>query len=367
MIKVKLGLYVHIPFCDHICGYCDFARVLYDESLVDNYLSKLEKEILSKNLKKLKTIYIGGGTPSALSLSQLERLFKILDFYTKEIVEYTIEANPESLNQEKALLFKKYGINRISLGMQVSQNHLLKLIERKHSFQQVKATVKMLKQLGINNISIDLMYGIPNQSLADLKESLQAVVNLNIKHLSLYGLTIEPGSKFALKGYKAATADLDADMYEMATDYLNKAGFLRYEISNFAKKGYQSHHNKIYWKYEDFIGVGLYASSKISNQRYTNTRNLKDYLSKNANKTIVNLSKDDQIFEFIMMNLRLAEGFCFKEFKKRFQVDFKSKYAQQIESLVNENLLIVDDYTIRASDYGLEILHNVIEKFMDEV
>ncbi len=360
------GLYVHIPFCDHICGYCDFARGHYKEDLADKYLLALKTQILSKDLTSIETIYIGGGTPTSLNLKQLTFLLKIIKPYAKNIKEYTIEANPESLTLEKAQLFYDYGIKRVSMGMQVSQSHLLEIIERKHSFEDVKNRVEILKSVGINDISIDLMYGIPSQTLNDLKESLEKIVTLDITHVSLYGLTIEPNSKFNKKGYKEADADLDADMYEYALDYLTKVKFKRYEISNFAKDGYESLHNKVYWTYEDFVGVGLFASGKEAGYRYTNTHSLKDYNENKFDGEIIKLSKDDEIFEYIMMNLRLSKGFKLQTFKKRFDLDFNVVYQKQIVDLLASGLLVLTDESVRASDYGLEILHNVIEKFMNE-
>ena len=366
MIKVNKGLYVHIPFCDHICGYCDFARGHYEENLADKYLLALKCQIESKDLCDIETIYIGGGTPTSLNLKQLTFLLETLKPYTKNIKEYTVEANPESLTLAKAQLFYEYGIKRVSMGMQVSQSNLLEIIERKHSFEDVSERVKILKSVGINDISIDLMYGIPSQTLNDLKESLEKIVTLDITHVSLYGLTIEPNSKFGKKGYKEADADLDADMYEYALDFLTKANFNRYEISNFAKAGFESLHNKVYWTYEDFVGVGLFASGKEANIRYTNTRSLKDYSENNFDGEKIILSKDDQIFEYIMMNLRLSKGFELASFKKRFDLDFEVLYKDEIADLLAKGLLEISDKHVKASDYGLEILHNVIEQFMNE-
>lgn len=366
MIKMKKALYIHIPFCDHICGYCDFARGYYSQELADKYLAALIEELNGKDLSSIETIYIGGGTPTALNLLQLETLFKALKPYTNKLVEYTIEANPESLTKAKAQLFKDYNINRVSMGMQVSQSHLLELIERKHTFKDVKDKIKILKSVGIENISVDLMYGIPNQSLEDLKTTLEKIVKLEITHVSLYALTIEPNSKFGLKGYQEASADLDADMYEYALDYLENAGFKRYEISNFAKAGYESKHNKVYWQYDDFIGAGLFASGKEGYQRYTNTRSLKEYLAGKRKDEIIALSKTDEAFEYIMMNLRMVKGFRIKNFNQRFGFDFKEKYKSQLKTLENDKLIIVENDIIKASNYGLEILHNVIEEFMNE-
>lgn len=361
------GLYVHIPFCNKICGYCDFARGLYNEDVANQYLERLKQEMLSKDLSNLKTIYIGGGTPTALNLSQLETLLKALKPYADQVVEWTIEANPESLSKEKAELFKGYGINRISMGMQVTQNRLLALIDRQHNFDDVVSRVEMLNDVGINNISVDLMYGIPGQTIFDLKQSLEKLSKLEIQHVSLYALTIEPESAFGKRGYKEAEPDLDADMYEYAIEFLEAQGFYRYEISNFAKKGFESNHNKIYWKYHDFVGLGLNASGKEKTVRYTNTSNLNQYLNNDIIEEEISLSLDDQMFEYIMMNLRLKSGFEISDFNERFKVDFNERYQTQILALLHDKLINLSNGSISASDYGLEILHNVIERFMDVV
>lgn len=360
------SLYVHIPFCDAICAYCDFARVLNKPEVVDEYLNVLEQEMTLKHLNKLETIYIGGGTPSALTPEQLRKLFTLLSPFVDSVIEYTIEINPESLTLEKALVMKEFGVNRASLGMQVTQNNLLKVIDRKHTIEEVYDAVEILHSAGIDNISIDLMYGIPTQTIEDLHESLRTLMDFNINHISLYGLTIEPNSKFGRLGYKPAESDLDASMYELAVQYLGENGFNRYEISNFAKEGYESIHNKVYWYYDDFVGLGLHASGKENHVRYTNNRNLRQYLNGDFEGEIIELTKDDEMFEYIMMNLRLSSGFSISQYNERFNVNFKKKYSQAIADLVNENMLIVEDDNVRASDKGLELLFEVLERFMEE-
>lgn len=359
------ALYVHIPFCDAICAYCDFARVLNKPEVVDEYLNVLECEMTLKDFSGIETIYIGGGTPSALTPNQLTRLLTLLKPYSEQVSEYTIEINPESLTKEKALLMKSFGINRASLGMQVTQNNLLKVIDRKHTIEEVYLAVETLHDAGIDNISIDLMYGIPTQTLEDLHESLKVLMDFNITHISLYGLTIEPNSKFGRLGYKPAESDLDASMYELAVDYLANKGFDRYEISNFAKKGYQSKHNKVYWKYDDFIGLGLHASGKENHVRYTNNRNLRQYLNGDFEGEVIKLSKEDEMFEFIMMNLRLSEGFRMSDYEKHFNVNFKELYREQLSSLLKEKMIVIEEDNIRASDKGLELLFDVLERFME--
>ncbi|NLY63069.1 MAG: radical SAM family heme chaperone HemW [Erysipelothrix sp.] len=358
------ALYIHIPFCNAICYYCDFARVINNADTVDQYLAVLKNDLDSRDLSHIETIYIGGGTPSALTLNQLEVLFTMIKPYTKNVIEYTIEINPESLTSEKAELMSAYGINRASLGMQVSQAHLLKVINRSHTNEEVEAAVNALHAAGINNISLDLMYGIPTQTLEDVKESLDVITSFKINHVSIYGLTIEPDSVFGKLGYKPAPDDLDADMYELAIDYLNSKGIKRYEIANFAISGKESLHNQVYWSYDDFVGVGLHASGKENNQRYTNTRNLKDYLAGDISPQVIKLSKEDQMFEFIMMNLRMKKGFDIKRFNQRFDEDFNSLYADVLSGLIRDGLLNLEDDNLSASDNGLNLLFYILEKFM---
>ena len=358
------ALYVHIPFCDSICAYCDFARVLTKSSLVDEYLVALEKEVLSKDLSNLKTIYIGGGTPSALSSDQLKVLFEILKPYANELVEYTIEINPETLTKEKAEVMREYNINRASLGMQVTQQHLLKLIERNHTVEEVQASINLLKSVGITNISIDLMYGIPTQTLEDLKESIAQIVKFDTTHVSIYGLTIEDFSKLGRLGYEPAEAELDANMFELSLSELRKNGFERYEIANFAKVGYESVHNKYYWRYDDFVAVGLHASGKENDIRYTNTRHLRKYINGENEREVIELSEEDKMFEFIMMNLRMRDGFKLKRYTELFNVDFLEYYKDEVNELLSMKLIEVNDESIYATDQGLELLFEVLEKFM---
>ena len=362
---MKEALYVHIPFCDSICSYCDFARVYNNEDRVDAYLKVLETDILSKDLTQLKTIYIGGGTPSALNLRQLRTLFELLEPYTKELIEYTIEINPESLDQDKASLMSEYGINRASLGMQVTQNNLLKIINRKHTIEEVSTAIDILKKAGIHNISVDLMYGIPEQTLENVLESIKVIHSFDITHVSLYSLTIEPDSAFGRLGYKEVDRNLDASMYEESIKSLKDFGFNRYEISNFSKKGYESKHNKYYWRYDDFIGVGLHASGKEDHKRYTNTRNIQEYLEGDFNPEIIDLTLEDEMFEYIMMNLRLSEGMSISKYNEMFNLDFYMKHKIAIDELKSEGLIIIEDDNIRASDEGLELLFDVLERFME--
>ena len=358
MTRIK-HLYIHVPFCKTICSYCDFCHRVYDEKLVDRWLDTIEKEITDKCKDNYETIYIGGGTPTSLNSVQLERLLSMICPYTSEIKEYTIEVNPESLDIEKIRIFNKYGINRISMGVQTSDNVLLKLLNRKHSFEDVKNKVSLLKNNGLTNISIDLMYSLPTQTIEILNRTIDDFINLNIPHVSLYSLTIEENTVFGKKGYNSLDQDIEADMYDLIISKLERSGYVQYEVSNFCKQGYESKHNMGYWKYEDFLGISLNASSKVGNRRWTNTNNFNDYF-KDYYHQIENiiLTKEDIMFENIMMSLRMKDGLNIKEFNNKYDIDFIKTYCK---ALKNENIEIVNGFC-KAKNLG--ILNNTLLNFM---
>lgn len=317
-------LYIHIPFCQHICAYCDFCRIGYSKKMADDYLPVLFKEINDLGINNFDTVYLGGGTPSALSIEQLNQLFSFLKKYIKEDTEYTMEVNPETVDEEKVKVIRGGGINRVSLGVQVTQENLLKTIFRKHTYNDVKSVIGLFNNVGITNITIDLMYGIPGQTLADFEESIDEITKLPIKHISLYSLTIEPNSYFGKRGIKALDEETDATMYYEAIRLLSNKGFTHYEISNFAlDENYYSRHNMSYWNYNDFYGVGVSASSKVGNKRYTNTFSLRTYINEYIDKReVINLSDEDVKFEYTMMNLRLKKGLDLNQYKQLFNEDF---------------------------------------------
>ncbi|NLW28861.1 MAG: radical SAM family heme chaperone HemW [Erysipelothrix sp.] len=272
MIK---SLYIHIPFCDDICGYCDFVRVGYNDKLSDLYLVELRKDLLSLSTQ-YKTIYLGGGTPSSLSVQQFSFLLESMNHLVGLVDEFTIEVNPDSLTIEKAKLYQQAGINRVSLGVQTTNNQLLKKIGRTHTFEDVKKSIELLKFVGISNISMDLIYGLPTQKLDDLESDLNKLLSLSPTHLSLYSLTIEPNSQFSRAGIKEVSSELETEMYLLIQEKLIKHGFIHYEISNYCLLGYESIHNLSYWKYDDYLGIGVGASSKVNHRRFTNHHNIND-------------------------------------------------------------------------------------------
>lgn len=358
MTRIK-HLYIHVPFCKTICYYCDFCHRVYDEEISNKWLDTLENEIISKCNNQYETIYIGGGTPTSLSYKQLDRLLSLIKPYTNNVEEYTIEVNPESLDLDKIYLFKKYGINRISMGVQSSNDELLKSLNRKHTFNDVKDKIKLLKENDFNNISIDLMYSLPNQTIDILNKTIDDFIELDIPHVSLYSLTIEENSVFGKKGYKSLDEDMEADMYELIIDKLTEAHYIQYEVSNFSKKGYESKHNIGYWKYEDFLGLSLGASSKVEDRRWTNTKNFNEYfINYNSKEEDIKLSIEDMMFENIMMSFRMKEGLNINEFNNKYKVDFIKKYS----NVINDKNLFIDNGYIRVRN--INILNNTLVKFI---
>ncbi len=360
------SLYIHIPFCHSICSYCDFCRVKYNPRLAERYLNELYEELKEKcSGSNFKTIYIGGGTPSALSMELLADLLDHVYNYSDGCEEFTIEANPESLDQKKIELFKKMGVNRISLGVQAVQKRLLTLTNRKHTVDQIKECISWIHEAGIVHISVDLIYSLPTQTKEEWLETLNEVLKWDIDHISLYSLTIEENSEFARKGYQPLDEETEADMYEMACSILKEKGYFHYEISNFAKENGQSMHNKAYWHYDDYIGVGMGASGKVQDLRYDNTTVFPTYFDHKWCQEEIHLSKQDQMFEMIMMGLRLKEGIRKELFYQRYKEDLSKLYRNAIDLNVEKGWLIETEDRIFPTDAGLACLNDVLMEFMD--
>lgn len=362
------ALYVHVPFCDSICAYCDFGRCKMQPSLADQWLLAVERELRIRNLSDtLETMYIGGGTPSALSVSQLDKLLSLLDEYAKGIKEYTIEANPENLCMEKLTVMKKHGVNRISLGVQSFNDELVKRIERHHDQGRINQVLELIHAVGIHNISIDLMYGLPGQSLKLLAEDVdKAASDSRISHISIYSLTIEEHSKFGLQGIEPCDNELEGLMYELICNTLPKYGYEHYEISNFAKSGFESKHNQMYWQYEDYAGIGCGASGKENHIRYDRPFQLLDYLRNEEKCELIRLNKKDEMFEMIMMGLRMKKGIELKRFEELFNCSLLDVYASAVHDNINCGWLILNDGRLFPSDQGMTFLNDVLLPFMDE-
>ena len=331
MIK---NCYIHIPFCDKICSYCDFCKMYKYDNLVDVYLDALEREIKSiYKGEELETIYIGGGTPSSLSIGELKRLFNILSIFKRSSnCEYTIENNFESTDREKLELYKEVGINRLSFGIETISKDGLKLLERDLDLDKVRDTINICRELGFNNINVDLMYALPNESIEDIEKDLKYIYSLDVEHISTYSLIIEDHTKLKINGIKNISEDLDYEMYKYICESMNSNGYKHYEISNFCKDGYESHHNLCYWDNNYYYGFGLGASSYIDNMRITNTRSLDNYKIGKYVKEVEYLNDEDTIEYEVMLNLRKSDGIDLDK--------FKSKYNRELKDIYNYNDLV---------------------------
>ena len=367
----KVALYIHIPFCKQKCLYCDFKSFPKAEGFMEDYVDALIKEI--KNTTKgykIRSLFIGGGTPSYLdekSLLKLMDSIKVLD--NEEGAEKTIECNPGTVNENKFKIIKSGGINRISFGLQSTKNELLRNIGRIHTYEEFKENYYLARKLGFNNINIDMMFGLPNQKLKDYEESLIEICNLSPEHISAYSLIIEEGTPF----YNMYNKDLlilpnedeEREMYRRGKEILKLNGYHQYEISNFAKANKECFHNKIYWKCEEYIGVGIAASSFIDERRYRNISNIKEYINRiNNNERVIeeeyrNTEKDD-IEEFMFMNLRMINGINENEFKRRFNKDIDDIYRSVIEKHIKNKLLKRENGRIFLTDKGIELSNYVM-------
>ena len=349
------SLYIHIPFCNKICDYCDFTKLQYFRNFAVDYLKALKDELKSYKIKNLKTIYVGGGTPTALEDDLFLELLQMIDPYAKDVNEYTFEANPESLSLKKIKMLKEHGVNRISLGVQTTNDKILKAVNREHTFEQVKTAVKNLKENGIDNINVDLILGLPHSSKKILKEDLKNVLSLDIKHISCYGLTVNPHTALFNRGFKEPESDVLRDFYDEVEQTFKENGFIHYEVSNWAKSGYQSEHNLTYWRNAQYYGCGLGASGYIKDIRYKNTVNLSQYLSRAYVFEKEKVSDKDRITYQIMLNLRTIEGLDFSFIRNK---------DNEIEELIKSGLLKKENDRLIPTYEGMMVLDQVILKLL---
>ncbi|MDO5003826.1 MAG: radical SAM family heme chaperone HemW [bacterium] len=362
IIMIK-NCYIHIPFCAKICSYCDFCKVLYDKKFITNYLNALDLEI-SKiyNNEELETIYIGGGTPSSLSYSELEYLFKIVSKLRKTSdYEFTIECNFETITEEKLKLFKKYGVNRLSFGVESINNSNLQILDRKETKNKIITIMNVARKIGFNNINIDLMYAIPNETMGVLLNDIDFILSLNPEHISTYSLMIEKNTKLYIKDIKPINEELDYEMYKLICSKLKKK-YNHYEISNFAKRGYESKHNLCYWKNREYYGFGLGASSYRDNIKYTNTRSLTNYISLKYDYYNEIVTKDDKMSYEMILGLRLLNGVSKEEFRKKYNLEIEDYF--DIKDLLNKNLLIDDGANYYISEDKLYVSNEILLNFI---
>ena len=368
--------YVHIPFCTQICYYCDFSKVFIKNQPVDSYLEHLIEEYDSYDIKKLRTLYIGGGTPTALSAPQLafllEKLTDKLDLSYLE--ELTIEANPGDLDQEKIAVLKDSPVNRVSLGVQTFNDRMLKQIGRSHSEKDIYENIANLKKAGFDNISIDLIYALPKQTMEDVKTNVAKAIALDIPHMSLYSLILENHTVFMNRMRRGKLPlpkeDLEAEMFDYIIAELEKAGFEHYEISNFSKPGFESRHNLMYWDNAEYYGIGAGASGYVDGIRYKNHGPIRHYLhaveAGNARVQEEVLTLHEKMEEEMFLGLRKKSGVSKKRFEEKFGLSFEDQYGAVVSELTEQGLLVPDKDIVRMTKKGLFLGDTVAEKFILE-
>lgn len=356
------SVYIHIPFCDNICSYCDFCKLYSNDKIIDQYLTNLDDEIKKNyNNELVNTIYIGGGTPSSLSVNQLKKLFEIIKiFNTTDNLEFTIECNPENTNLEKIKLFKSYGINRVSIGVQSFNENILNLLERKHSKKNVIDLVNNLKSNGINNINIDLIFGIKNQTIDNIKEDLNEFIKLDIPHISYYSLILEEHTKLYINNYIEEIDDIIVEQYNYICKFFNDNNYEHYEISNFSKKGFNSKHNLTYWNNNEYYGFGLSSHGYINGYRYENTRSITKYLNKEYLLNKYKVSKMEDMENELILGLRKLSGVNKRVFKNKFGVEVNDIFDTNIKNLNenNENIYICENKLFISNDILVDLLLN---------
>lgn len=379
----ELGIYIHIPFCKQKCYYCDFVSYVDTVERMNKYIEKLKEEIINeKNIYQndynVTTIYIGGGTPSILEKEHIKDILDILKEQLKnnktkfQDIEITIEVNPGTAKEEKLKQYKESGINRLSIGLQSTNDNLLKEIGRIHNYQDFLITYNMAKKIGFENINIDLMIGLPNQTIKDLKNAIQEIKRLNPNHVSIYSLIVEEGTKIEQlldqKILELPDEDLERKMYWYVKNSLELLGYNHYEISNFAKPRKESKHNLNCWEQKEYIGLGLAAHSYINGIRYGNTNNLKEYIETTNFQKIKNIEEEqtleDRKKEYMLLGLRKIQGVSISKFKEKYIENPLYLFRNELKKLVDEGLIKIDLDTIKLTNKGLNLANIVWEEFI---
>jgi len=373
----KLGIYVHIPFCMRKCNYCDFYSIKWNEEVENRYVNALLQEINNYNKfeYEVDTIFFGGGTPSVIKPENMGRIIEEIknSFIIDEQSEISMEANPNTLTSENLSIYKKIGINRLSIGVQSLNDEILRKIGRLHNSKEAIEAIERAQSYGYENLNVDVMFNIPCQSVVDIEETINKLVRHKVKHISFYSLKLENGTPMYLmeKNNKIIMPeeDVEREMYYIGRSIMEKNGVAQYEISNFAEAGYECKHNLKYWNQEEYIGFGPSAHSFLNKTRFSNPSDINLYCD-NAEKNIFNktieevLDENALIFEYIMLNLRLTCGLDIVKFKQNFNIDFNNKYEKQIEYLLNNKLLEYCENNIKLTKNGMDISNFVFEEFM---
>ncbi|WP_347549531.1 radical SAM family heme chaperone HemW [Pseudalkalibacillus hwajinpoensis] len=375
------AVYLHIPFCDYICHYCDFNKVFMQGQPVDDYLEHMNTE-MKHTLERfptngIDTIFVGGGTPTALSEEQLERFLKDVQHqfgpYISDKIEFSMEANPGSVTPEKLRIMKANGVNRLSIGAQAFQDSLLTRLGRGHSVAEIREIVQMAQAADFKNLSLDLMFGLPEQTVDQFDESITKALSLGITHVSSYSLQVERKTVFYNQWKKGQlplpTEDAEADMYALLMRRLEAEGLKQYEISNFAKVGYESKHNITYWKNNEYYGIGAGAHSYIEGVRRANSGPLKQYMNRIDETGFPYmeenvLTKDERMEEEMFMGLRMREGISKETFERKFGQPVEAVFGEQLNKLINTGLLRDTGSHIALSEEGFFLGNEVFQEFL---
>lgn len=370
VLMKDLGLYIHIPFCKSKCYYCDFCSIKgvnKSKEYLDRLVDENDKIASKLQAYKIKTVYVGGGTPSYVDENDLYyAVNSILSKYEKDIKEFTIEINPDSITENKLKIYKKLGVNRVSIGVQTLNDDILKLLNRPHTASEAVSAVKLAKEY-FDNVSVDLMIGLPNQTKEDCKLAIETAYSLGVNHISCYTLQLEDNT--ALKKMVDSgkiilpTDDQTADLYDYCYDALIKHGYDRYEISNFCLADKVSLHNYAYWDRVNYLGLGASSHSLIGNYRFNNTNNISKYINGASYENVEKLDKDDEEFETIMLSLRTKKGIDLIRYEKSYGVNFFEKYRKQLDKL--KNYLDITENFVKIKEKYYEVSNEIIVEFMD--
>jgi len=356
--------YIHIPFCNSICSYCDFCKVVYNSDWVNSYLEKLEEEIDNYYMgEEIETLYIGGGTPSSLSILELEELFKVLNKFNKSAnMEFTFECNLTDLKEDKLQFLYNNGVNRLSIGIESFNPDKLKFMNREADFKDAKKKIELARKIGFKNINLDLMYAIPNESIKTVQKDLSLLLKLKPEHISTYSLIIEKNTLVGLNKIKPIEEERDAKMYEAICKALRKAGFKHYEVSNFAKPGYESKHNLAYWNNLEYYGFGCGASGYVAAVRYENTKSLTEYLKGNFVSSKALMSKVDNMENELILGFRKLEGINLEKFFDKFEENMQNIFP--IKPLIKSGDLIYKDGYVYINPKKLYVMNEILIKLI---
>lgn len=358
------SVYIHIPFCKKICSYCDFCKVIYQKEWAVKYLKVLKSEIEDRYMgESIKTIYIGGGTPSCMSLKEIEYLLLLTNLFNKkDLEEFTFECNIEDVTKELLVLLKKYNVNRLSIGIESFSKSNLEFMKRYHDYEDTSKKIELIRSMGFNNINLDLIYALPQEKLSTLKKDIKLLLTLNPEHISTYSLMIEDNTYLSYKKTKEIDEELDYEMYDYICKKLSKNGYNHYEVSNFAKDGFKTKHNLVYWNNLEYYGFGCGASGYIAGVRYDNTRSLTKYLNKDF-KYKDEILSEQSIMEYeLMLGLRKLEGISLQEFYNKYHVNMQDIFP--IKPLIKNGDLIYEDGFIKINPKKIYIMNEILLKLV---